>query len=68
MSWQPIETAPRSGERLLLWDGFTVFEGFWNGMWQTAEHMQGRPWASHWMPLPEPPEPRSVAAVEGVEE
>jgi hypothetical protein len=60
--WRPIETAPNN-ERLLLWDGFTVFEGFnsWSiaggkrrDFWVTAGLFE-RPWTTHWMPLPPPP-------------
>lgn len=61
--WQPIENAPKDGTPILLWDGFSVFEGFNNwsledgkrhDRWQTAA-LEDRVWVSHWMPLPTPP-------------
>ena len=59
--WQPIETAPRDGKRVILygsvltWSGvekFIVTEGIYNREWSCR-----RGWITptHWMPLPEPP-------------
>jgi hypothetical protein len=47
--WQPIETAPRDGTRVLLWDGGPeAYIGYWSGdSWIS--------YPSHWMPLPDPP-------------
>lgn len=65
MTWQPIETAPKGGSPVLLWctdicglNGHVsvgtwheAYGGSWwdRGMEYTLDH------ASHWMPLPEPP-------------
>lgn len=57
--WLPIESAPKDGTAVLLWDGFYVFQGFWNGAWETMG-MSSRPWVKAWMPLPAPPLPTSA--------
>jgi hypothetical protein len=58
--WQPIETAPKDGTRVLAWDGWSV---------QTLEYWDGNEewgqvgdsdrltvsYPTHWMPLPSPP-------------
>lgn len=72
VQWQPIETAPKDGTRLLLWWGSEVHIGrcVVAGMsrdggdwWRSESHQvfkvaEGRP--THWMPLPAAP-----AAMEG---
>lgn len=56
MQWQPIETAPRDGTKVLVIDAsgemeFARFNGdFWETDW---DWMNG---LTHWMPLPPPPE------------
>lgn len=58
-AWQPIETAPTTGERILLAHGNSVWEDEWwiGGSWlechETGTHRGEVP--THWMPLPEPP-------------
>jgi len=64
MNWQPIETAPKDGREILTYgkddDGE---EYFWVcGWWPYPTHEEGHwtcwhvsDWATHWMPLPEPP-------------
>lgn len=66
--WQPIETAPRDGRPILLWcnDRQYVCGEFWSRAdgsagWEIGHRIDGTviclglP-ATHWMPLPEPPE------------
>ena len=64
MEWQPIETAPRDGTRVILaaLDEFyvRVAEGYFDDewFWSTDSYRElGREGISptHWMPLPEPP-------------
>jgi len=59
--WQPLETAPKDGREILLFaQGIQVvahWDEFGRG-WVMRE--RGKPkdqwvFASHWMPLPEPP-------------
>ncbi|MGX5719876.1 hypothetical protein [Shinella zoogloeoides] len=65
--WQPIETAPKDGTRILLVGGVfhdIPFAGYWN----FSPYAPDRPWTTvvgrltlyehcptHWMPLPSPP-------------
>lgn len=59
--WQPIETAPRDGRKILGYDGgFTIVN--WDNcfeLWEvepTAEYENDLiRYPTHWMPLPEPP-------------
>ncbi len=68
MEWQPIETAPKDGTRLLLYfpelkklGNEEVVIGFWHqpgnqehpGYWMGWG--SGRKTATHWMPLPKAP-------------
>lgn len=67
--WQPIETAPRDGRRILLGDAYERFvaEGFWeadygDGYWCRANehwtdaHDTNLGMMTHWQPLPAPPD------------
>lgn len=69
MGWQPIETAPKEREGLLLSDGRVVSYGGWVSQVDQGAEYEGQ-WCApsagwwsmdrieqptHWMPLPEPP-------------
>ena len=70
--WQPIETAPKDGSGVLLYDRIeeAQAEGYWckgygsEGAWVcafmggTVEFADMTP--SHWMPLPAPPQDAST--------
>lgn len=72
--WQPIETAPKAGEFILLWWDGRVQEGYCAGAgasrdggdWWRASASKvciGRP--THWMPLPAAPHPPGTGREEG---
>ncbi len=62
MKWQPIETAPKDGNDVLVFGGGDYTVAHWNGEeWRDYGDIG---WAgmcgddnqpTHWMPLPEPP-------------
>lgn len=63
MEWQPIETAPKDGTRILAWDGRSIHVAYWGwdnpanrlawlGGHCRIDHIDQ---PTHWMPLPEPP-------------
>lgn len=58
MSWQPTETAPRDGTRVLLFSRQhkNICIGYWKAAWWLCQGSGDAFSASSWMPLPEPPE------------
>lgn len=58
-TWQPIETAPKDDEFVLLWCADvseTAIVGYWgHRRWEFA-HCDSYPFEpTHWMPVPDPP-------------
>lgn len=59
--WNPIETAPKDGQRLLVWSEWfgTTMIAFWQDFggykcWEGENgHRKLKP--THWMPLPKAP-------------
>lgn len=60
VGWQPIETAPRTGIAVLLWQPWksgrdcSVIGHYANG-WADRDNEGMQPEPTHWMPLPSPP-------------
>jgi len=59
--WQPIETAPRDGKRVLLYNwAYGAGSGHYDkGWWQhfcLSQHYE----PTHWMPLPDPPKEQAA--------
>lgn len=57
--WQPIETAPKNGESVVITDGFTCVVGHWHVAdgwlvsWDKSPFCEaGEMDATHWMQLP----------------
>ena len=62
--WQPIETAPKDGTQILIWDGNVRIVAEWGdvpgdlrmGWWATNKSYLDSPYEpTHWAPIPEPP-------------
>ena len=53
--WQPIETAPRSGSVLVWVPGYGPFKN----SFPYGRQFRNAPPATHWRPLPAPPEGRA---------
>ena len=63
MNWQPIETAPKDGTRILVRGGGNVFVAGWGTVFDTTDGwcIVNDAWlahdeVTHWMPLPKAPE------------
>jgi hypothetical protein len=61
--WQPIETAPRDGTRILVSDadGFMIVAFWFADGWDDGDFRSGLTWPQYWMPLPPPPMEQSNA-------
>ena len=67
MNWQPIETAPKEGTAILVYDGDIMTTAAWNKMFYDEDPewviLTYDDWdldsprfsPTHWMPLPDPP-------------
>jgi len=68
MMWQPIETAPKDGTCILIFDGKEVHEANWGRSWLESVDNWAAPFSdqdeqggryeftpTHWMPMPGPP-------------
>ncbi|MFG6599345.1 MULTISPECIES: Lar family restriction alleviation protein [unclassified Sulfitobacter] len=55
--WQPIETAPKDGTRILLWldPQSIVVPAEWRGRWMGDDYPLNMTTPTHWMPQPPPP-------------
>lgn len=59
--WQPIETAPKDGERIIAWwpIGKVIIAHYERGGWESDAMWERRnlliPDLTNWMPLPKPP-------------
>ena len=57
--WQPIETAPKDGTRILLWLEPTRIAmpfAWQDGRWMGDDYPLNMATPTHWMPIPPPPE------------
>ena len=58
MTWRSIKDDPPpriSRKEILMWDGERMFVAWWNsGTFWRIDHVPFD--ATHWMPLPEPPD------------
>lgn len=66
--WQPIETAPKDGTEIIIWDGSSIFIAtyvFTDDTGKMKWFPSGMPFvvATHWMPLPSPPLPEREGKV-----
>lgn len=62
MDWQPIETAPHDGTRVIVWSRdwaggseIAEFDGFFDAWAESGDGALLIPGPTHWRPLPAPP-------------
>ena len=59
MEWKPIETAPKDGTEILVWDKWDRTAAYWSEVdkiWRVAGALEDDlATPTHWMPLPDPP-------------
>ena len=61
MEWQKIDTAPKDGTPILIYDTGMMVSIRWDrSKWNLPDflemsHAGMEIWPTHWMPLPEPP-------------
>ena len=58
MKWQPIETAPKNGRDILIFDKNGIEIAWWSDIdseWCHQDMYLSILNLTHWMPLPEPP-------------
>ena len=54
--WKPIETAPKDGTNILVYDGKYIRTATWEGdRWNSVDLQEFYYKITYWMPLPEPP-------------
>ena len=68
--WQPIETAPKDGTKVLFWHNGDIHLAWWRKNILGQEGFGGYGWSyaefsmpTHWMPSPEPPKAETGRAV-----
>lgn len=60
MTWLPVATAPKTGQRVLLWDDYNslAVAGRWEpetSSWYLDDGDYATDDITHWMPLPDKP-------------
>lgn len=72
-TWRPIETAPKDGTEILIWDNANVsavsyseYVGWTDNLGDFGTQYNSYPLATHWMPLPSPPGSKPIATLDGM--
>lgn len=55
MEWQPMNTLPHNAERILVVDEDFIEIASWSDLFGLTNEFGNKIFATHWMPLPEPP-------------